>query len=95
MAARAYMASPQDGRILDTLGYILLKSGKEEESLKVLKKAAELIPDNPTIHYHLALAYRDNGLTTGAVESLEKAVRMGRFPEAKSAEELLEQLKVD
>ncbi|MFC1657363.1 XrtA/PEP-CTERM system TPR-repeat protein PrsT [Candidatus Moduliflexota bacterium] len=93
MAARAYMARPQDGRILDTLGYILLKSGKDEESLKVLKKAAEMVPDNPTIHYHLALAYRDNGLVTGAVESLEKAVRMGRFPEAGSAESLLKELK--
>jgi putative PEP-CTERM system TPR-repeat lipoprotein len=57
LASRAYILSPNDGYVLDTFGFVLLKKGKGKEGLKALKKALERVHDSPAIYYHLALAY--------------------------------------
>jgi len=92
-ATRAYILAPRDGSVNDTLGYVLLKKGKTQEALKVLKQAESLLPDNPTVLYHLALAYKARGELKPAEESLQKAVKIGNFPEEKSAKDLLAKLK--
>ena len=42
---------------LDTLGWALLRGGKKEESVPILKKSVETMPDNSLFQYHLGLAY--------------------------------------
>ena len=92
-ATRAYILAPRDGSVNDTLGYVLLKKGKTEQALKLLKQAESLLPDNPTVLYHLALAYKARGELKPAEESLQKALKIGNFPEEKSAKDLLAKLK--
>ncbi len=93
LAARAYSIAPNDGFVQDTLGFVLLKNGKVEEGLKALQKAEGIAPANPTVRYHLALAYHQQGDGARAMENLQKAFSLGDFPEAGQARQLLEKLK--
>ena len=92
-ASRAYILAPRDGSVNDTLGYVLLRKGKKDEALKVLKQADVLLPDNATVKYHLGLAYKAQGELKLAEENLQKAIQIGNFPEEKSAREALANLK--
>jgi putative PEP-CTERM system TPR-repeat lipoprotein len=92
-ATRAFMLAPQNDLIRDTLGYVLLKNGKVDQGMRMLKKASESSPKNPSICYHLAIAYKERGDSDKAVVHLQKAVGMGDFPEAGDAKALLEKIK--
>lgn len=93
LATKAYTIAPNDGLVQDTLGFVLLKSGKISEGLSALKKAIELVPDNPSISYHLALAYKEQGDRVKSIEYLQKALRSGSFPEAQQAQLMLDRMK--
>ncbi len=93
LAARAYTLSPNDGFVLDTLGFVLLKNKKTDESINALNKALERIQDNPTIYYHLALAYKEKGNISLSVENLKKALAFKDFKEAEQAKSLLNKLQ--
>jgi len=92
-ATRAFMLAPQDDSIRDTLGYVLLKNGRIDQGIRMLKKASESSPKNPSIWYHLALAYKANGDSSQAVENLQKALSLGEFPESEDAKVLLENIR--
>jgi tetratricopeptide (TPR) repeat protein len=92
-AARAFMLAPQADSIRDTLGYALLKNSRSEQGLRMLKKASEGSPKNPSILYHLALAYKANGDSSNAVATVQQALALGEFPEARDAKALLEKLR--
>ena len=92
-AARAYVLAPNDGSVLDTFGFVLLKNKKNKDALQVLKKASDRMPANPTVLYHLALAYRENADKAQAVSSLQKAIQIGKFPDEKNARILLAKLQ--
>ena len=92
LAIRAYRLAPNDAGVVDTLGYALLKEGRTDDALKALKHAVSLVPDNPSMQYHLALAYKERGEKALALESVQKALRAKDFPEAKEASLLLNQL---
>jgi len=92
-ATRAFMLAPQDDSIRDTLGYVLLKNGRIDQGIRMLKKASESSPKNPSIWYHLALAYKANGDSSQAVEHLQKALSLGEFPESEDAKVLLENIR--
>lgn len=91
-ATHAFMLEPQNDFIRDTLGYALLKNNRPDQSLSMLKKVSASSPKNPSILYHLALAYRENGDQANARETLEKALAFGEFPEAGEAKVLLEKI---
>jgi tetratricopeptide (TPR) repeat protein len=91
-ATRAFMLAPQNDFIRDTFGYVLLKNNKIDQGLSMLKKASESSPKNPSICYHLALAYKEKGDQARAAENLQKALAMGDFPEARDAKALLEKI---
>ena len=91
-ASRAYMLAPNDGSVQDTLGFVLLKNKKFEEAEKILKKAAETMPGNASIQYHLALAYKERNNDALAIEHVRKAISAGDFPEAEQAKALLTKL---
>jgi putative PEP-CTERM system TPR-repeat lipoprotein len=93
LATRAYMTAPRDGPVLDTFGFVLLKSGRAGEAADVLKRAVEIMPEDPSVRYHLSLAYKELGDKRRAVEHLERALRSGDFTESEQARSLLVQLK--
>jgi putative PEP-CTERM system TPR-repeat lipoprotein len=92
-ATHALMLQPQNDFIRDTLGYVLLKNGRIDQGLIMLKKAWEGKPNNPSICYHLALAYKENGDSVKAAEYIQKALELGDFPEAHDAKILLGKMK--
>jgi tetratricopeptide (TPR) repeat protein len=57
MVRRAIEIQPQDGYILDTLGWVLVKKGKYNDAVRVLETAYKLQPDESVIAEHLGDAY--------------------------------------
>jgi putative PEP-CTERM system TPR-repeat lipoprotein len=92
-ATRAFMLAPQDDAVRDTLGYALIKNGRIDQGVMMLKKASGSSPKNPSILYHLALAYKASGDSSKAMENLQKALALGEFPEAQDAKALLEKIR--
>ena len=85
---------PEDPGIMDTLGMAYyrkeLYGNAANEFLDSLKK----IPNNPTVNYHLGLAYAKKGDKSLAVASLKKALELSdKFEEAKEAEQLISELE--
>jgi tetratricopeptide (TPR) repeat protein len=61
MIKRAVEQRPDDGYIVDSLGWAYYRIGNYEESVKSLERAVELKPDDPTINDHLGDAYWKTG----------------------------------
>ena len=57
MIRRAVEQRPDDGYIVDSLGWANFRIGNYDESVKELDRAVELKPDDPTINDHLGDAY--------------------------------------
>ncbi len=67
MARRAATQNPQNGSIIDTLGWVCFRLGYKEEALTYLRRAAELEPQNQNIAAHLQRALADSeNSTSGA-----------------------------
>jgi Flp pilus assembly protein TadD len=90
MALKAYRQGGSDPSVMDTLGYVLVSNGKSRDALNVLRRAVELVPDNPTINLHLGMAYADLKEIDKARPYLEKTVMSGAPDERKLAEKLLQ-----
>ena len=78
---------------LDTLGYVHLKKGDNDQALVVLEKALEISPDSPSIEYRLGVALSATGQTERAREVLTKALGSGAFPEADEARAALARIQ--
>jgi tetratricopeptide (TPR) repeat protein len=57
MIRRAVEQRPDDGYIVDSLGWANFRIGNYDEAVKQLERAVELKPDDPTINDHLGDAY--------------------------------------
>ncbi len=57
MIFEAYRQNPEDGHIIDSLGWALYRMGKYEDSIMVLERAAEYLPGNAVVCDHLGDAY--------------------------------------
>lgn len=57
MIRRAVEQRPDDGYIVDSLGWAYYRLGDFEEAVKNLERAVELKPEDPTINDHLGDAY--------------------------------------
>jgi putative PEP-CTERM system TPR-repeat lipoprotein len=93
LSLQAYQLAPEQQDVLDTLGYTLLKNNKADEAINILEKANNVDIYNPTISYHLALAYIELRQTEKAITELEKSLEGGDFPEAEKCRRLLQKLK--
>jgi Flp pilus assembly protein TadD len=56
LARKAYALSPGNPAIMDTLGYILHLNGEDEEAVRLLERAAEMLPNQPDVKRHLEAA---------------------------------------
>jgi tetratricopeptide (TPR) repeat protein len=66
MIKRAVGQRPDDGYIVDSLGWAYYRLGNYEEAMKQLERAIELKPEDPTINDHLGDAYWRVGRTLEA-----------------------------
>jgi tetratricopeptide (TPR) repeat protein len=57
MIKKAVQQRPDDGYIVDSLGWAYYRLGNYEEAAKQLERAIELKPEDPTINDHLGDAY--------------------------------------
>jgi tetratricopeptide (TPR) repeat protein len=73
LVRRALKIEPQDGFILDTLGWILYKKGKFQDSIKVLEAAVKNQPKEAIIAEHLGDAYNKNQLVEKARQMYKRA----------------------
>lgn len=69
----------------DTYGWITYRLGNHEEALEYLEPAALGIPDDPMVHFHLAMTYVALKRDVDALAQLNKAVELieasGKRPE--------------
>jgi tetratricopeptide (TPR) repeat protein len=93
LAILAFKLDPGNAAVMDTLGYALLKNRRIADAKKVLEKAVNLLQNNPTVNFHLAIAYKESGDKPNAVRTLQKALALGEFADANVAKSMLTELR--
>jgi len=79
---------------MDTVGWILYQRGEYERAFKNLTESARLLPQSPSVQYHLGMAAQKAGNTSLAREALERAVNSpAPFAEKEDARKALVLLK--
>ncbi len=95
-AERAYRLKPEDGRIADTLGWLLVLRGGADANrgVTVLQEAALRAPQLGDIRYHLAVGLEKTGRKDDARKELERVLKGNDdFPGKDDARALLERLR--
>ena len=87
---QAVVLRPNDGAIVDSLGWVYYKRGKFDVAVRYLEKAVSLMPDDATINMHLGDAYHKLGRTNEARVQWRRALEIG--PEDPTDKERLQQL---
>src|SRR6266850_1260278 len=80
MIEKAVELRPEDGYIVDSLGWAHYRLGDYSSAVQYLEKAIELVPEDPTINDHLGDAYWQSGRATEARFQWRRALQFG--PEA-------------
>ena len=76
LAQAAHDAAPQDPQIADTLGWVLYKQGAIPRAAQLLGEAAEKLPTNAEVLYHLGMAQAKLGRNDEARASLTKSLEL-------------------
>ena len=94
LARRAYELRPDIGSVADTLGWILVNSGKAGEGLALLEEAVTKSPRSGDILYHLAYARNELGDSERSLQILQQLLQQtDEFGERASAEALMKELE--
>ena len=73
---------------------MLLNSGQADKGLDILRKAADMAPRAPSIHYHLAQALAKTGNRVEARREVQSLLSGGlAFQESDQAKALLKELQ--
>lgn len=75
MILEAYEKEPNDGVIMDSLGWVYFKTGDYQNAITYLEKASELNPQNAVISDHLGDAYWQGGRRNEAVFLWKQALK--------------------
>jgi tetratricopeptide (TPR) repeat protein len=81
MIRKAVEQRPDDGYIVDSLGWAYFRTGNYDEAVKNLERAVELKPEDPTINDHLGDAYWRVGRTLEAHFQWSQAIDLKPDPE--------------
>ena len=87
MLTRAAGLDPNDGAVLDSLGFIELKRGNNKQALAILVRAAQLTPDNAEVNAHLGDAFWQAGQPLQAGFQWYRALGLNPDPALKAAVE--------
>ena len=82
----AAFAASEDGRLIDTAGWVHLKLGEVPEALSELRRALQILPTANEVHYHLGMAELAAGHRERARAELQTALEgTGSFVGIKAA----------
>lgn len=84
MLERAVTLRPNSGHIIDSLGWVLYRTGHYQEAVEVLERAVELLPEDPVLLDHLGDAYWQVGRVNEARFQWQRALSHKPEPEAKA-----------
>lgn len=84
MIEKAVEQRPNDGAIVDSLGWVLLRDGDTKEAVRTLERAVELEPQDSTINGHLGDAYWAAGRKLEAIYQWRRALTLNPEPEDKA-----------
>jgi tetratricopeptide (TPR) repeat protein len=94
MAQKAKILMPSQSEVSDTLGWIYLKKGLNDDAIEMFKALVDKAPNQSTYRYHLAKAYYNKGDKPNAKEQLQKALAMTPTPyEKQEIQELLQKVQ--
>jgi tetratricopeptide (TPR) repeat protein len=91
LAQGAAARLPNSGEVPDTICMIYIRKAQPALAVAPCEQAIEKQPDNPSYHYHLALALRDSGDARRAREAAEQALKLR--PGYAEAQKLLAEIK--
>ncbi len=77
MIEKAVELRPEDGYIVDSLGWAHYRMGDYNAAVEYLEKATELVPEDPTINDHLGDAYWQAGRLVEARYQWRRALQFG------------------
>ena len=81
MIERAVEQRPNDGAIIDSLGWVMLRQGDAAGAVKSLERAVELMPEDATLNGHLGDAYWAAGRRQEALYQWRRALNLNPEPE--------------
>lgn len=84
MLERAVALRPEDGHIVDSLGWALFRLGELPRAVELLERAVELEPRNATINDHLGDAYWATGREAEARFQWGRALGLDPEPEERA-----------
>ncbi len=76
MLERAVAINPNDGSIVDSLGWVMLRQGNVAGAVSQLERAVELEPEDPVINGHLGDAYMAAGRKREAAFQWRRALTL-------------------
>jgi tetratricopeptide (TPR) repeat protein len=85
MIERAVELRPNDGHIVDSLGWVLYRLGRFEEAVPHLERALELLPQDAVLNDHLGDAYWAVGRQREARFQWRAALNFKPEPDARAA----------
>jgi cytochrome c-type biogenesis protein CcmH/NrfG len=86
MLQRAVALDPNDGAVIDSLGYVNMKQGHTQTALGLLTQAVQLDPDDAEVNGHLGDAFWQAGERLQAAYQWQRALSLR--PNAKLEAEL-------
>ncbi|WLT30363.1 tetratricopeptide repeat protein [Geothrix sp. PMB-07] len=86
-------ATPDNGNVVDSLGWAQFKLGRVDEAETTLRRAAELNPFSPEVRKHLGEVLVKQGKLTEAAEQWDRALAFV-FPERAALEKRLGDLRI-
>lgn len=78
LTRRAVALAPDDGMIVDSLGWAQYRLRDYRSAVSTLRRAVELVPDDAELRYHLGAAYAGLGKSAEAIVELKKALVIDR-----------------
>ena len=91
MLTQAVSLDPNDGAVIDSLGYVEMRMGDTKHALTLLTHAVQLDPDDPEVNGHLGDAFWAAGLHLQASYQWQRA--LGLQPDPKLQAQIEGKLK--